>query len=301
MSNPDGATLPAAFTGTYDCGTGYTGNFSVAAGASQTISGIPTGNVCSVVETAPVPITGYTWGPITYTPTSIEISTKGGTFEIVVGNSITRDLGNFKITKSVSNPDGATLPAAFTGTYDCGTGYTGNFSVAAGASQTISGIPTGNVCSVVETAPVPITGYTWGPITYTPTSIEISTKGGTFEIVVGNSITRDLGNFKITKSVSNPDGATLPAAFTGTYDCGDRRTPATSASPRAPRRRSAASRPGMSAPSSRPPRLRSPATPGARSPTPRPRSRSRPRAGPSRSSSATRSPVTSATSRSPSP
>ncbi len=141
---------------------------------------------------------------------------------VTVTNPLTRDLGNFKITKSVSNPDGATLPAAFTGTYDCGTGYTGNFSVAAGASQTISGIPTGNVCSVVETAPVPITGYTWGPITYTPTSIEISTKGGTFEIVVGNSITRDLGNFKITKSVSNPDGATLPAAFTGTYDCGDR-------------------------------------------------------------------------------
>ena len=35
--------------------------------------------------------TGYTWGPITYTPATIVISTKGGTFEIVVGNSITRD------------------------------------------------------------------------------------------------------------------------------------------------------------------------------------------------------------------
>ena len=219
-SNPDGATLPAAFTGTYDCGVGYTGNFSVANGASQTISGIPTGNTCSVVETAPIPITGYTWGTITYTPTSIVISDKGGTFEIVVGNSITRDLGNLKITKTTSNPDGATLPTAFTGTYDCGVGYTGNFSVANGASQTITGIPTGNTCSVVETAPTPITGYTWGTITYTPASIVISDKGGSFEIVVGNSITRDLGNLKITKTTSNPDGATLPAAFTGTYDCG---------------------------------------------------------------------------------
>ena len=62
------------------------------------------------------------------------ISTKGGTFSITVGNSITRDRGNFKITKSTSNPDGATLPAVFTGTYDCGTGYTGSFSVADGAS-----------------------------------------------------------------------------------------------------------------------------------------------------------------------
>ncbi len=220
MSNPDGATLPAAFTGTYDCGTGYTGTWSVAAGASQTVSSIPTGNVCSVVETPPAPITGYTWGPITYTPATITILAKAGTYEIVVGNSITRDRGSFKITKSVSNPDGATLPAAFTGTYDCGTGYTGNWSVAAGASQTVSSIPTGNVCSVVETPPAPITGYTWGPITYTPATITIVAKAGTYEIVVGNSITRDRGSFKITKSVSNPDGATLPAAFTGTYDCG---------------------------------------------------------------------------------
>ena len=145
---------------------------------------------------APAAIPGYTWGPITYTPATITISTKGGTFEIVVGNSITRDRGNFKITKTTSNPDGAILPAAFTGTYDCGTGYTGNWSVASGASQTISGIPTGNICSVVETAPAAIPGYTWGTITYTPATITISTKGGTFEIVVGNSITRDRGSLQ---------------------------------------------------------------------------------------------------------
>ncbi len=219
-TNADGATLPAAFAGTYDCGTGYTGNWSVASGASQTISGIPTGNTCSVVETAPAAITGYTWGAATYTPATIVISAKAGTYEIVVGNSITRDLGNFKITKSTTNADGATLPAAFAGTYDCGTGYTGNWSVASGASQTISGIPTGNTCSVVETAPAAITGYTWGAATYTPATIVISAKAGTYEIVVGNSITRDLGNFKITKSTTNADGATLPAAFAGTYDCG---------------------------------------------------------------------------------
>ena len=49
-------------------------------------------------------------------------------YEIVVGNSITRDRGSFKITKTTSNPDGATLPT-FTGTYDCGTGYTGTPSI----------------------------------------------------------------------------------------------------------------------------------------------------------------------------
>jgi len=218
-SNPDGATLPAAFTGTYDCGTGYTGVFSVADGASQTISGIPTGNECSVVETAPAAIPGYTWGPITYSPATIEISTKGGTFEIVVGNSITRDLGNFKVTKTTSNPDGATLPAAFTGTYDCGTGYTGVFSVADGASQTISGIPTGNECSWWRRRRRR-SRATPGVRSRTAGHDRDQHQGWTFEIVVGNSITRDLGNFKVTKTTSNPDGATLPAAFTGTYDCG---------------------------------------------------------------------------------
>ncbi len=109
MSNPDGATLPAAFTGSYNCGTGYTGTWSVAAGASQTVSGIPTGNVCSVVETPPAPITGYTWGTITYTPATITILAKAGTYEIVVGNSITRDRGSLTVTKVVnwfnSQPD----------------------------------------------------------------------------------------------------------------------------------------------------------------------------------------------------
>jgi uncharacterized repeat protein (TIGR01451 family) len=212
VSNPDGASLPATFTGTYNCGNGYTGNFSVAAGAPQTISGIPTGSTCSVVETAPATIPNYTWGTITYTPATIDIANTTGTFEIVVGNSITRniDRGSFKITKHVTNPDGATLPGAFTGTYDCGTGYTGNFSVAAGDSQIISGIPTGNICSVVETAPAPITGFTWGTTTYTPATIVIANTTGNFEIVVGNSITRDV--------VPSPALSLVKTAAPATYD-----------------------------------------------------------------------------------
>ncbi len=212
-SNPNGATLPAAFSGTYNCGTGYTGNWSVANGASQTINNIPTGNSCTVSETAPAPITGYTWGAVTYTPTSITISAKDGTFEIVVGNSITRDLGNFKITKTTTNPDSALLPAAFSGTYNCGAGYTGNWSVANGASQTITNIPTGNSCSVSETAPAGIPGYTWGAVTYTPTSITISAKDGTFEIVVRNSITRDKGTIVVIKNAKPAQGS---FAFTTT-------------------------------------------------------------------------------------
>ena len=50
---------------------------------------------------------------------------QGTTVQVTTNNTLTRDTGSFKITKSTSNPDGATLPAAFTGTYDCGGTYAG--------------------------------------------------------------------------------------------------------------------------------------------------------------------------------
>src|SRR5262245_64621448 len=99
-TNPEGASLLAYTTVCRTCGTGYTGTWSVANGGSQTVTGIPTGNSCSVTEDALAPITGYTWGSPTFTPASIEISTKGGTFEIVVDNSTMRDLGSRQITKT---------------------------------------------------------------------------------------------------------------------------------------------------------------------------------------------------------
>ena len=53
--------MPAAFSGTYDCGPGYTGTWSVADGGSQTVSGIPTGSTCSVTEDALAKIDGFTY------------------------------------------------------------------------------------------------------------------------------------------------------------------------------------------------------------------------------------------------
>ncbi len=272
-----------ATSGSVDIAGGATSN---AIGPIDTYNGA-TAVTCGFDETPPANPTGYTFGTPTFNPTSKSVTiTKGLAANAVVAtvtNTLTRDLGNFKITKSVSNPNGANLPEAFTGTYNCGVGYTGNFSVAptsfttlasavaagatnvkvisvtgvtvgktimidtgansetvtvtavgtAGAggtgitftpalalahasgasvtiygSQTISGIPTGNTCSVVETAPAPITGFTWGPITYTPTSIVISTKGGTFEIVVGNSINLiSILKIDVEKYIKNGVGA----------------------------------------------------------------------------------------------
>ena len=171
-----------------------------------------------MVETAPAVIPGYTWGTPTYTPASIVIATKAQTFEIVIGNSITRDTGSFKITKQTTNPDGATLPAAFTGTYNCGTGFTGNFSVPQRWFADDQRYPDREHVLCGRDGPAVIPGYTWGTPTYTPASIVIATKAQTFEIVIGNSITRDRGSLKLSKALTGgPEGYTGP--FTIHYAC----------------------------------------------------------------------------------
>src|SRR5207247_1270962 len=147
-NNPDGATLPS-FVMNYNCGldtdgtTALTGSRTIASGSSATVSGIPTGNSCSATEVAPTAIPGFTWAAATYTPASIVIATTGGTFEIVVHNSISRDRGSLTITKLV---EGGTFSGTFSGTVTCdgdGGNYPWSISYPVTGNTTISGIPTG--------------------------------------------------------------------------------------------------------------------------------------------------------------
>lgn len=223
VSNPDNATLPASFTVDYNCGTGYTGQVSVAPGTPATVNDIPTGSTCTVTEVAPAVVPGYTWGTITYTPASVTISTGGGTFDITVGNSITRDRGSRVLAKSLSGgPAGYTGP--FTINYDCdGTAYDGSVSVSAGGSQTVSGIPTGTSCTVSETLPNPPAGYSFGTPTFSPQATVVipSGNGSSVTVTTNNTLTLDTGSLKILKTLSNPDGASVPASFTIDYSCDD--------------------------------------------------------------------------------
>src|SRR5205085_138898 len=134
---------------------------------------------------------------------------------ITVQNSITRDRGSLTIAKTLSNPDGATVPASVTNNYKRdtetnGVSLTGSRSVAPGGTATVSGIPTGNTCSVSEAALTPITGYTLGTPTVTPSLLSFPTRRSSDLITVQNSITRDRGSLTIAKTLSNPDGATVP-------------------------------------------------------------------------------------------
>lgn len=184
------------FTIDYDCddGSAHDGSVTVIAGRSETVSGIPTGTSCTVSETPPTAPTGYTFGTPTLSPSAtVTIAANDATVEVTTNNALSRDTGSLRILKTVSNPDGAPVPASFSVNYNCGTGHAGTVSAAPGSPATVNGIPTGNTCTVTEVAPTTIPNHTWGTITYTPASVVISTKGDTFNITVGNSITRETG------------------------------------------------------------------------------------------------------------
>jgi len=190
VSNPDGAVLPASFEVGYNCGDGFKGTKLISEALSSTVTGIPTGNTCTVTETAPAGITGFTWGAATYTPASQVMTTGGKT--ITVGNSITRDRGDLVIAKTLL-AGGSGYSAAFTIDYSCTFQElpvkVGTVTIASGQSATVGGIPTGSICTVTETLPSAVTGYTWSvPVIAGSPTLGITTDG-TRTVAVTNQLT----------------------------------------------------------------------------------------------------------------
>jgi choice-of-anchor A domain-containing protein len=232
-----------AFTGTYTCtpttGADITGSWSVTVGATQTISGLPAGAVCTITEdalsTGPSADTSYVWGTPTYSPASGTITT-GGTATITAQNSFTRQTGSFAITKALTDPDGVVASGRlFTGTYTCdpqsGADITGSWSVEAGDTQTVTGIPVGSSCSITEdslsTAPSATDpSYQWGAPTFSPSTV--TTTSGTVTITATNTVTQGTGSLTIAKALTDPDSVVTPGRhFTGTYSCATGSTPVT--------------------------------------------------------------------------
>jgi hypothetical protein len=219
VSNPDRAALPVSFTIDYDCGAGRKGSVQPAAGGSTTVSGIPVGSTCTVTEKSPAAIDGYTWASPVIAPASIVVSSASAKYSVTVTNSIRKiETGALTIAKTVSNPDGAALPASFTIDYDCGTGHKGSVQLPAGGSAVVRDIPIGNTCTVAEKTPAAVDGYAWDNPVITPPSVLISNAGGKYEVAVANSIKRnspDLGSLKITKSITV--SGTQPASLSGSF------------------------------------------------------------------------------------
>ena len=235
--DPLASTFTGSFTIAYSCDDGTSGTVDLAAGGSDTITGIPLNTNCTVTEpTLPTPPTGWSFGlPTFYPETGIVTITEASPAyaEVTVTNTISRDTGTLTITKYFDP-----LTSGFEGTfaidYDCddGTAHDGTVNLAADTSETITGIPTGTICTITEpNLPTPPTGWSFGEPVFSPASgtvtVVIGTLGGseimapaTAWVTVTNSISRDLGELKISK-VFDPLTSGFTGDFTITYDCDD--------------------------------------------------------------------------------
>ena len=111
------------------------------------------------------------------------METKGQTVTVTVNNELTRDKGSLTIAKEF-NPQASGYTGTFDINYTCVDGADkvkeGTVSLAAGKSETISGLPTGTVCTVTEPKlPANPSGWTFNPPTFTPANGQatVTTKG----------------------------------------------------------------------------------------------------------------------------
>ncbi len=213
-----GSGFTGNFTIHYDCGGTHVGNVTVAAGASETVNGIPTGSSCTVTEPIlPTPPTGFGWAPpdITGSPATISVAVPA---EVTVANVLVRGVDVLKISKTL-DAAGSGFTGNFTIHYDCGGTDVGDVTVAAGASETVNGIPTGSSCTVTEpTLPTPPAGYSWKTAVITGSPATISA-AAPVEVSVANALVRDVGALKISKTLDD-GGSGFTGNFTIHYDCG---------------------------------------------------------------------------------
>jgi len=121
-------------------------------------------------------------------------------------------VGSLQISKIVDAPDGAYTGGTtkvFSGSYDCGAGFTGTFStLTTAAPVVINNIPVGRTCTVTETPPVgglANASYAWGPAAFSGQPATI-TQNGTASITITNPVVQRFGTFAVTKTVDGPGG-----------------------------------------------------------------------------------------------
>ena len=196
----------------------------LAGGGEETITGIPTGTVCTVSEpSTPTPPDGWTFGTPVLSPASgeVTIATKATTYTVEVTNSISRDTGSLKVKKNF-DANGSGFAGNFAIDVDCTVdSFDQTLMLAGGGEATITGIPTGTVCTVSEPSSRPRpTGWTFGTPVLSPASgeVTIATKATTYTVEVTNSISRDTGSLKVKKNF-DPNGSGFAGNFTINVDC----------------------------------------------------------------------------------
>ncbi|QKJ18152.1 DUF5979 domain-containing protein [Microbacterium hominis] len=227
----------AVFEIAYDCGAGFSGTRTLAAGASTTVTGIPAGTQCRVTETAPTGNlqTGYEWALPVYDGLVGGVVTvlAGGSSTVAVTNRPVRQYGELIVGKQITPAElrgGVLASARFEVMVTCdqpaqgqASPYSATFSLAVDASATTPRLPIGTQCDVTETAPAQALlvdeSYSWGATPAAQTVTVDSTAEAVFAAVV-NSVQREVGSFQVRKQVNGigpADGA--QTTFSGTWSC----------------------------------------------------------------------------------
>ena len=168
-------------------------NFTVA-GSNDSFSSVYSDTAYTLSESGPGGYTG-TWvctgTGVTQVGDTVKVA-KDGQGTCTITN--TRDVTSLTIAKELDVKD-----SGFTGTFDidyrCVEGTTvkqGSVKLAAGASDTITGMPTGSVCTVTEPAlPQAPSGWAFSAPRFEPTSGEVTlSKNQTARVTVTNALTR---------------------------------------------------------------------------------------------------------------
>jgi Domain of unknown function (DUF5979) len=227
--DPGGAAsdLPDAYEIHYDCGTGHTGEVTIAAGGGPVLAdgAVPLGTSCTVSEpTLPDAPDGYTFGAPSFSPSAtVQIDGDTPSATITVNNSLARDTGSLHVAKMITG-----APAGFAGSFGISVACTGDggiytrtISYPTPGDVTVSGIPTGNTCTVSETSQSTApTGFSWGTTVITGSPTAVIDASATREVTVTNVVT---GRLKFIKTKSG-----LPLSGTDSFTFQLRRDASTS-------------------------------------------------------------------------
>ena len=222
------------FSGSYDCGTGYTGTFTTLTTASPvTVSNIPAGRQCTVTEIPPsggLLNASYSWGMPSFTTQPVTI-TDGGTATVTITNPVVQSFGTFSLTKTISGPGGytggpdRTFPVNYRCTLTNGPTNAGTLTISTGGPTAGPSVPTGSVCTFTEDQSAKDgdfadPSYVWAGYTVSPTSVTIGANA-TADVTITNRYNREFGSLVIAKVVDG--GGYLgggAANFTVGYNCG---------------------------------------------------------------------------------
>lgn len=227
-------TVPTGRGGTVPVDLGANASVALTAANAYTVrvDGIPLGATCAVTERGALGTYGESARSIT--PTSVAVTqTAAAGAPVPPGQSVaitnTYGVTNLVVSKTVSTPAtvGAFGPFSFTVacTTALGTPVTlgaadASFTLAGGASRTISGVPIGATCRVTETdsdgATRVATTVNGAPGAAPAASVPISSTGGT----VAFTNTYAAGQLSLTKTVAGAGGPAYGSGpFTVTATC----------------------------------------------------------------------------------